>query len=175
MSRVKSKTSGNPSNGWICAGLRPRRTPAGTSPGSGRGGPWFVASHTSGHLAGHHGREAVHALHRQVVLVQGHKEHRPTGRNLEKGRTVLFDRHGPQHAVQGELPQPGDQIRATAEIDLLGQILQHQQPFDLAALDAFQLPALVDVRQEQLAVVCCPWTRGGSTASRGRGRIGRGS
>ena len=70
-----------------------------------------------------HGRETLHAFDGHVVFVQGHEEHGPQGRQLERGRAVGLDRHRAQHALQRERAAVGQRVHAAGEVDRLGQAI----------------------------------------------------
>ena len=115
-------------------------------------GPVFVATHTAGRFAGLHSNEALHAFDREIVFVEGYEEQRPERRDFEEGRTIFLDRHRSQDTGQRERAAHADRFKAAGTVQRHGQLFQHQQLLDFAALDAFHVAAVVDVGQEQLAV-----------------------
>ena len=115
-----------------------------------RVGALLVTADAARDLARLAGVEALHAFYGQVVLVQGHEEHRAEGRDFEIGRAILFHRDRAQNARQREAAAAADRFHAAIEVHRHRQLLQHQQFLDVAALHAVHVAALIDVGQHQL-------------------------
>jgi hypothetical protein len=111
----------------------------------------FVAAHAADGFARRDAHKALHPLHRQIMFVQRDKKQRSHRRHFEIGRSVRLDRHRAQDPGQRERASCAGRPHAAREVGRLGQLLQNQQPLDLAASHALHVPALVDVAQQQPA------------------------
>ena len=148
MSRWKSSTSGSPAKGSI---RRPPLQGGQLARADRRGvGPRLVAAHAAGGLAGHQAGEAVHPLDRQVLVVQGHEQQRPPAGASKKAEPSSSTGTVPSTRSSVKVPRR-TQVRSAAELDLLGQDLQHEQLLYVAAADALEVAPAVDVGQHEAA------------------------
>ena len=111
----------------------------------------LVTPHAPHRLAGHHGREAPHALDGPIVRIQGDEQHRPPRRHLEVGRPVRLHRHRAHNALQEVAPLVAYLVHPAVEVDRLGQRLEDQEFPDLSRLDARHVSPAGDVGQEEPA------------------------
>ena len=116
--------------------------------------PLFVAPDATGRFARLHGQEALHALDRHVVLVQGDEKQGAQSGKLHAGRPIRLDRNSPQNAFQSERSAVGQGIHPSGVVDGLGQGFQDKELLDLSAFHAFHGSPVVHVDEHKRSRLC---------------------
>jgi len=116
-----------------------------------RPGALFVAADAGYCFAGFDGAEAVHVFDGHVVGVEGDEEEASHGGDFEVGGAVGLDRDGAENAFEreGAAECHGDHFAGV--VDGLGEAVEDEELFDLAALEAGHVAAFVDVGEDERA------------------------
>lgn len=140
-----------------------------------RPGALFVAADAGYCFAGFDGAEAVHVFDGHVVGVEGDEEEASHGGDFEVGGAVGLDRDGAENAFEreGAAECHGDHFAGV--VDGLGEAVEDEELFDLAALEAGHVAAFVDVGEDERAGGLGEVDTRGDDRFAGRGRSGRGS
>ena len=139
------------------------------------GQPWgnggtviLMASHAGDPLAWHAHQPGAHQLQRRVIAIQRLERDRCIGGDLEANRTVGFDGHGAQDAL--DIPTGFDaQRRMAAGADIIEVVREHAQIFDRSPRHALEPGAAIDIRDVNRRGL---GTRGDAVGDHRRARAG---